>query len=74
MYSAQGIFQHNFQCKKVHTILNKMWYAECHYAECHYSECRKIVVCAGHVSVSITASLEGTLQEDNKILALKMTE
>jgi hypothetical protein len=26
MYSVQGIFQHNFQCKKVHTILNKIWY------------------------------------------------
>jgi hypothetical protein len=26
MYSAQGIFQHHFQCKKVHTILDKIWY------------------------------------------------
>jgi len=25
MYSAQGIFQHHFQCKKVHTILDKIW-------------------------------------------------
>ncbi len=23
MYSKQGIFQHHFQCKKVHTILDK---------------------------------------------------
>jgi hypothetical protein len=28
MYSAQGIFQHHFQCKKVRTILNKIWYIE----------------------------------------------
>ncbi len=26
MYSAQGIFQHNFQCKKVRTILDKIQY------------------------------------------------
>jgi hypothetical protein len=26
MYSAQGIFQHHFQCKKVHTILYKIRY------------------------------------------------
>jgi hypothetical protein len=26
MYSAQGIFQHHFQYKKVHTILDKIWY------------------------------------------------
>jgi hypothetical protein len=26
MYSAQGIIQHNFQCKKVHTILDKIQY------------------------------------------------
>ncbi len=26
MYSVQGIFQHHFQCKKVHTILDKIWY------------------------------------------------
>ena len=26
VYSVQGIFQHHFQCKKVHTILNKIWY------------------------------------------------
>jgi hypothetical protein len=26
MYSAQGIFQPHFQCKKVHTILNKIQY------------------------------------------------
>jgi hypothetical protein len=25
MYSAQGIFQHHFQCKKVGIILNKIW-------------------------------------------------
>jgi hypothetical protein len=24
MHSAQGIYQHNFQCKKVRTILNKI--------------------------------------------------
>jgi hypothetical protein len=23
---VQGIFEHNFQCKKVHTILDKIWY------------------------------------------------
>jgi hypothetical protein len=27
MYSVQGIFQHHFQCKKVRTIINKIWYA-----------------------------------------------
>jgi hypothetical protein len=26
MYSAQGIFQQHFQCKKVRTILDKIWY------------------------------------------------
>jgi hypothetical protein len=26
MYSVQGIFQHNVQCKKVCTILDKIWY------------------------------------------------
>ncbi len=26
MYSAQGIFQHHFPCKKVHTILDKIRY------------------------------------------------
>jgi hypothetical protein len=26
MYSAQGIFQHHFQCKKVHSILTKIRY------------------------------------------------
>ncbi len=26
MCSVQGIFQHHFQCKKVRTILNKIWY------------------------------------------------
>ncbi len=26
MYSVQGIFQHHFQCIKVHTILDKIWY------------------------------------------------
>jgi hypothetical protein len=26
MYSAQGIFQHHFQSKKVNTILDKIWY------------------------------------------------
>jgi hypothetical protein len=26
MYTAQGIFQHNFKCKKVHTILDKIRY------------------------------------------------
>jgi hypothetical protein len=26
MYSAQAIFQHHFQCKKVHTILDKIRY------------------------------------------------
>jgi len=26
MYSAQGIFQHHFQCIKVHTIMNKIRY------------------------------------------------
>jgi cytosine/uracil/thiamine/allantoin permease len=25
MYSVQGIFQPYFQCKKVHTILDKIW-------------------------------------------------
>ncbi len=25
MYRAQGIFQHHFQCKKVRTILDKIW-------------------------------------------------
>ncbi len=25
MYSARGIFQHHFQCKKVRTILDKIW-------------------------------------------------
>jgi len=29
MYSTQGIFQHHFQCKKVHTILDKIWYLHC---------------------------------------------
>jgi hypothetical protein len=28
MYSAQGIFQHHFQCKKVHSILYKIRYNE----------------------------------------------
>ncbi len=26
MYGTQGIFQHHFQCKKVHTILEKIQY------------------------------------------------
>jgi len=26
MYSAQGIFRYHFQCKKVRTILDKIWY------------------------------------------------
>jgi hypothetical protein len=26
MYSAQGMFQHHFQCKKVHTLLDKIQY------------------------------------------------
>jgi hypothetical protein len=26
MYCAQGIFQNHLQCKKVHTILDKIWY------------------------------------------------
>jgi hypothetical protein len=29
MYSAQGIFQHHFQYKKVHTILDKIQYQQC---------------------------------------------
>jgi hypothetical protein len=28
MYSAQGIFQLHFQCKKVRTILNKMQFLD----------------------------------------------
>ncbi len=28
MYSAQGMFQHHFQCKKVCTTLNKIWYCK----------------------------------------------
>jgi hypothetical protein len=28
MYSVQGIFQHHFQSRKVHTILNKIQYSK----------------------------------------------
>jgi hypothetical protein len=50
MYSAQGIFQYHFQCKKVHTIPNNIGYVECHYAECCYSECRH-AECRGTANV-----------------------
>jgi hypothetical protein len=28
MYSVQGIFQHHFQCKKVHTRLDEILYTD----------------------------------------------
>jgi hypothetical protein len=34
MYSAQKIFQHHFQCKKVRIILDKIRYVCMHKAEC----------------------------------------
>ncbi len=55
MYSLQEIFQQCFQCKKVHTILNKIWYLSVYL----YYKLEKLITFVRHLKLSCISIVQG---------------
>ncbi len=67
MCSVQGIFQHHFQCEKVHTILDKVWHIYMYISMlierwATYSECKQnFMLFKGHASWAKITPARGML-------------
>ncbi len=62
IYSVPGKFQHHFQCKKVHTILEKI----CYSVECHFTECLSVLHWPVYfllltISIRVSINFDGAL-------------